>query len=448
VASRSRGRLATAAASWVERRTGATPAALWATVVRERRTAIALAGVAVICLLPGYSGTTGGLLTVTLPYVDSAFPVDDSDLGLGLAVVRIAALLVVPLALVADVRGRRRVVMVLAPFHCTLTALVALAPSFPLYIAGNAILRASAMALQAVMAVLVVESVPARLRGLSVSFVLTFVILGSGLGVVALPVAALGETGLRATYAAALLLLPFVILAVTRLPESPRYRSPAAGRWRLHRELLPRGGYGGRVALAGGAVLLVGAMFTPATEFLTRYLARELDYRPFAVASFMVVVGLTSVAALLAAGRAGDRIGRKPVGVAAASLGGLLMGATYVSGPVLVWVFGVLGQACVAATLATLQPYASELFPTRIRAGAHAMTLALGLVGSIVGLAATGVLSRSMGLGPAIAVLAPLPLLGAALVAARLPETASLELEVTSDEDAAAEVVTAVAPRL
>jgi hypothetical protein len=58
----------------------------------------------------------------------------------------------------------------------------------------------------------------------------------------------------------------------------------------------------------------------------------------------------------------------------------------------------------------------------------------MGVTGSAAGLAVVGLLSDSLGLGPAIAVLALLPLVALAIVAVAFPETARRELEETSGE--------------
>lgn len=90
----------------------------------------------------------------------------------------------------------------------------------------------------------------------------------------------------------------------------------------------------------------------------------------------------------------------------------------------------MLGSAGGAA----LAPYASELFATRIRSEAQTLTLAMAVTGSALGLAIVASLSGSLGLGPAIALLAALPFAGLTIVTIAFPETARQELEQTSGE--------------
>jgi hypothetical protein len=56
------------------------------------------------------------------------------------------------------------------------------------------------------------------------------------------------------------------------------------------------------------------------------------------------------------------------------------------------------------------------------------------VTGSAAGLATAGGLAGPLGVGPAIALLALFPLLGAALIALRFPETRGRSLEETSGD--------------
>jgi MFS family permease len=100
------------------------------------------------------------------------------------------------------------------------------------------------------------------------------------------------------------------------------------------------------------------------------------------------------------------------------------------------WVLSVAGAICGAMVVPALGVYGPELFPTSLRGRANGAISILGVTGSVIGLAVAGVLSdRWNGLGPALAVLAIGPLLMAALVLTRYPETVHLELEELNPED-------------
>jgi MFS family permease len=106
----------------------------------------------------------------------------------------------------------------------------------------------------------------------------------------------------------------------------------------------------------------------------------------------------------------------------------------FLTGPPWLWFFAFVGQVLGSLSLAASGVYTPELFPTRIRAAANTLVLACAVVGSGTGLGAAAALAGPLGVGQAIAVLAVFPLLAAALIAFRFPETRGRELEDTSGE--------------
>jgi MFS family permease len=100
------------------------------------------------------------------------------------------------------------------------------------------------------------------------------------------------------------------------------------------------------------------------------------------------------------------------------------------------WVLSVAGAICGAMVVPALGVYGPELFPTSLRGRANGAISILGVVGSVLGLAAAGFLSdRWNGLGPALALLSVGPLLMAALVLLAYPETVHRQLEELNPED-------------
>jgi MFS family permease len=106
------------------------------------------------------------------------------------------------------------------------------------------------------------------------------------------------------------------------------------------------------------------------------------------------------------------------------------------SGPWL-WPLSLTAAMLGAASGAALSPYASELFPTRVRAGANTLVVVATVCGSAIGLVVAGVLAGPLGIGRAIALLAVGPLVSVAIVWLAFPETARRELEDTSGESGA-----------
>ena len=71
-----------------------------------------------------------------------------------------------------------------------------------------------------------------------------------------------------------------------------------------------------------------------------------------------------------------------------------------------------------------------------MRAAANTVLVSAAVCGSALGLASAGLLAEDLGVGKAIALLAPGALVAAAIVIRWFPETAGRELEETSAEAA------------
>jgi predicted MFS family arabinose efflux permease len=393
------------------------------------------ATVACLALLSGtwsYAGGTGGLLTETLPYAAHVYDVSNRTLGAGLAVVRIGVLLALALGLVADRTGRRRFVVTAAIVHCLLAAGIGLAPSFGAYIGAHLVLRCVDTALAVAIGVLAVEAVPAPNRALMLALVLLAGGTGTAFAVLSLPLAAAGRGGFAAVYALQLLALPLVVSVARRLPESRRYLRHRAEP-HSYRELFGLR-YRGRLALLGGTSLLSAAFFAPGVEFFTRYLDDVHHFSSVKIVVFLSVTAAPSAIGVIAGGRLADRHGRRVVGAPLGAASALAAAGFYLTGGAALWPLSLCAALLGAASGAALSPYGSELFPTRVRAGANTLLVVATVCGSALGLGTAALLAGPLGIGRAIAVLAVGPLVTSALVWLVFPETARRELEDTSGE--------------
>jgi MFS family permease len=396
--------------------------------------ATAVGCLCLLSLLWSYAGGTGGLLTATLPYAADVYDVGDRELGIGLAVVRAGVVAALPLALLVDRRGRRRFVVWASIAHCLLAALVGLAPSFEVYVAGHLLLRCLDTALAVGLAVLLVETVPAGSRGMALSGVLLAAGAGSAIGVLALPLADAGRGGFAGAYAFQLLAIPLVLDAGRRLAESRRYLVHAREPHR-YRELLT-GHYRARTALIGAAIFLAAVFVAPSIEFFNRYLDDERGFSSLELVVFLAVTGVPAAPMVLVGGRLGDQLGRKRVGVPLLALAAACLAGFYLAPEPWIWALALVGQMAGAGGGAAIAPYASELFPTRVRSAANTLVRVLAVCGGATGLVAAGLLSDTLELGQSVAVLAACGFASLSIVALRFPETARLELEQTSGETA------------
>jgi predicted MFS family arabinose efflux permease len=392
----------------------------------------ALAALCLITMLWSYGGGTLSLLSLTLPYAADTYSVDNTGLATGLAIVRVGVLLALILGPLADRFGRRRLVIAAACVHCVVAAVIGLAPSFQLYIAGHVVLRCVDTALGIAIAVLVAEIVPAGARAVALSLVGLAAGGGIVLAVSSLPLAAAGRAGFAAVYMLQLLAIPLILHAARYVSESPRFLRHA-GEPHRYREVL-RGIYRRRLLLIGTTTFLAAAFVAPTLEFTTRYLDDTHGFSSFEIVLFLALTGLPSFPMLTLGGRLSDTVSRKAVGVPLVGASTVAYAGFYLASGWLIWPLALAGAMCGSAGGAALAPYASELFATRMRSEAQTLHLVMGVTGSAMGLGIVSLLSGSLGLGPSISALALLPLVGLAIVAAAFPETTRRELEDTSGE--------------
>jgi MFS family permease len=118
--------------------------------------------------------------------------------------------------------------------------------------------------------------------------------------------------------------------------------------------------------------------------------------------------------------------------------GTLLLGLAFNVGGPLLWACWVVGGIVAAVTVPALAVYGPELFPTALRGRANGIISTVGALGGGIGLILTGRLASAHHfgrIGTPLLLLAAGPILLAALVLARYPETAHRELEDLNPED-------------
>ena len=417
----------------------------WApTEALDRQAARAVCALCILSMASGYLGT---LLTQTIAFAGAEFGVGSAGQGVALAVSRVDLVLAFSAVALADRLGRRRVLVAAALIAITFTGLGALAPTLPLLIASQVPARGLTAAMNLVIAVHAAEEVPSHARAWTVGVVTLVNALGAGLCVMTLPVADLGLRGWRLSYVIPLLLLPLVLLAARRLPESRRFLrlgSRAGGGRPLAR---PDGGtgavdaagrlrgHGRRLALLATGGFLVATFVNPAAQLQNTFLRDERGFSALKITLFTLLTGTPAGIGVVAGGRLAER-GRRAVGAVGLVLGTILVVLAYLSSGWPLWALGTAAGIFSAATVPALAVYGPELFPTAVRGRANGVISVVARIGAVTGLLAAGLLSSRLGgLGPALAVLAVGPLLLALLVLACYPETAARELEDLNPED-------------
>lgn len=380
-----------------------------------------------------------------------------STLGAGLAVIRLASLASLPLAELADRRGRRGVLLGVASAGLALTAMAALAPTFWTLVAVLALGRPLLSATNAISGVFAAEETGAHGRARALGLVTAAYGLGAGL--TALLRAVSGGMSFRWVFALAAVPLLAMPLLARRLHETDRYaalrervervggiggiegvegaaraepleRRPGAGRYRLGKVPAPL-----RPRLLLLAVLGVALAFAsgPVNGLLFLYAERIVGLAPSTTAVVVLAAGPVGLAGLLTGRWAADRFGRRVTAATAQVAVGLAGIATYRGGATTA-IAGYLVSICASGAFGpAAAALAAELFPTSARATAAGWLTVSGVLGAVAGLLAFGALADAQGFAVAAwAVGAPVALLSPLYF--RLPETRGLELEQSAPE--------------
>ncbi len=408
----------------------------WAPPARlDVRSAQILSRLCGLSLLAGYLGT---IITQTITFAADEFGSSNAAQGTTLAGVRVGVLLSLVLMVLADRRGRKRLLVVSAIGGTVFAAAGALAPNLVALGAPQTGSRAFSTALALLITVVAAEEMPAGGRAYAASVLAMTAALGAGGAVLLLPVADLAEPAWRLVYLAPLVALPFFLAVGRKIPESRRFTRPHAA--------ATMAGHRGRLALLAVSAFAALVFLAPNSQFQNEFLRDEHGFSALQLTLFTIATNTPAGIGIVIGGRLADTRGRRRVGAIGTVGGTILLALAYqVAG---VWLIAatLVGSIVAAVTVPALAVYGPELFPTSLRGRANGIISVAGVLGSATGLAIAGRLADHYGrFGPGIAMLAVGPLILAAMVILFYPETAFLELEELNPEDAPA---TAVPPPL
>jgi len=295
---------------------------------------------------------------------------------------------------------------------------------------------------------LLAEEVPAAQRGRYLSWLLLVSPLGA---VLAGLLVALGflhnPIGWRAFFLVAAVPLLVVSIARRRLEESRAYVHAAAHRvpqptptvrQRLARALeIWRGPDAGHAGAVGTIAFCQGLAAAAAIGWWTYYAEHERHFTTALAGAFFAGAALFSVGGYVLCGYLMDRVGRRPTAAAYVVAAVLCAVVTFqVTDPWVMLPF-LLGTAFFGIGIApVLSAFATELFPTEVRAQASAwIRNGFGNTGSVVGPALVGVLGSATGLlgsiGAAVSVLTLVYVGVLPIIWWAIPETRSVALDRT-----------------
>lgn len=418
----------------LRRRTGSDPIRAagvqpwWAPPDRlDPQQALLLGLLAAASMTAAYTNT---LFTQTANYAADDFDVGKFGQGIGGVVVRIGVVFALPIAFMADRVGRRRMILLAAWLAPLVSALGALAPSFPVLVATQSVGRPMGLALDLLVAVAAAEEMPRNSRAYAVSVLAMASGLGAGIAVMGLPLVRVGSSGWRLVYVLALIWIVVAIDLRRRLPETRRFERPHVTAPPLQRA---------RFAQIAGVSFFANLFVAPASFFQNRYLDEVRGLSPAAVSLFTVSTATPAALGFVVGGKLADVRGRRRLLVIAAPIStGLLIWSFSVGGAGL-WL-GAFGAGFIGGiAYPAFAVYRTEMFPTGNRGRAAGLITAAALLGGSAGLLMVGrLLDAGWSYGRAMGLMAIGEVFAIVIVLTRYPETAHKDLDELNPEPASA----------
>ncbi len=400
----------------------------------DTRSATVLGLLAGVQIVDGYLGT---VLTQTIKFAGDEFGQGNGAQAWVGGVVRAGVLIALVTTALADRRGRRSLLIVTGVASCGFTVLGGFSPNLWVLGGTQLVARGFATALGILIAIIAVEEMPARSRAWAASVLTLSAGLGSGMAVWVLPLADIDIRGWRVIYLLAGLGV-FVIYSVgRRLPETRRFTAAGGGAERGAQpdpELRKR--RRNRLVLLATSAFLLAMFYAPASFFQNSYLKDERGFSATDISIFTVVTATPIGIGVLIGGYLAETRGRRPVGAFGLVVGVVFAALAYFVDGLALWSFTLTGAVVGAVAVPALVVYGPELFGTQERGRSNGLIITVGVTGSATGLIFVGQLSDRLGeFGPAVAMVGLGPLIVAALVLTRYPETAGRELEEINPED-------------
>ena len=320
-----------------------------------------------------------------------------TELGIGLAVIRLASLGGLPISGIADRLGRRGTLLATTAIGLALTVLAAASPSYWWFVAIFALGRPALSATNALAQVNVAEQTASSDRAKAIALVTAGYGVGAGL-IAIIHSLGLGSLGFRAIFA--LSAIPLVLLLPLKryVAEPQRFEEAASGSdhpFPVLGAVGPR--FRRRLAVVATITFFISVITGPANSFVFLYAQDIVHQAGYLTAAMVVGAGVCGLLGLLLGRLLADRVGRRPaaaIGMIGLACFGVLTYSGGHAGLVVGYLLGVLSGSVLAPGLGAI---VNEVFPTSVRASVAGWVLAAGVVGAVVGLVVFGTLADVVG---------------------------------------------------
>lgn len=368
-----------------------------------------------------------GLLTLAAPDIADGLGVSVAVFGIGVAVIRLAAMGSIVALRLADRWGRRTMLLLTVTAFTAATGLTAVAWSLLAFVVLQSVARVFLATEETLAGVVLTEELRPDRRGSGIGLLGILSTGGFGLVALLLLVADATPLGWRIFYVTALVPLGVVAVLRRRLRETRAF-GVANAEARLQQTWWPRVNPHDRPKLWRLTTVLglVGMLNTTAFFY-----AAELAQRAYAWDGLFTIIVFaaapTTLAGYVVGGRLSDRFGRKPItawGVVTFGLGAVLVftDAKALFAPGFFLLAG--GDAAIQAVRTA---YVGELFPTEVRATLASFIGTVNVATGSLGLALVGALATVVDPGTVTIAMAVLCTSAAVLIRG-LPETAGIDV--------------------
>jgi putative MFS transporter len=384
-----------------------------------------------------FAGYDINLFGLAAKQIQASLQIPENQLGPTLAYFRTAAFFALLLAASADLVGRRRLLLFTIFGQAIFTLLTAFAAGYWQFVGVQFFERLFGFAEEMLLFVVVAEEIAAKARGWANSTIIAFYFAGAGLAAGFFAAVNILPYGWRALYVIGSAPIFLVALLRRRLPETKRFQSQKEAGLKapaildLLKDMVRQ--YPLRIVTVVIAAAAFGFAISPATFLAQKYLQEVYNYTPGQVSLVLIPGGLFGLGLTILAGRLSDRLGRRPLAIAAVALSGisflLFFGhAPSWAAPIL-WILGFFGFFAGDTFIAG---FALEIVPTHYRATVGGLRYAIEIGAGATALALEGVLYDGLGShGPAVQwLLASIPISMIAILF--LPEPAGKSLEEMS----------------
>jgi MFS family permease len=319
-------------------------------------------------------------------------------LGVGLGIIRLAALASLPLAGLADRIGRRRIMLVCTTLGLAVSAAAALSPGYWWFVALFALSRPLLAGTNTVSGVIAAEETRSGDRAKAIALVTAGWGAGSGLIAVVRGVAgtALSWRGLFALLVIPLAAIPLLSRWLQEPQRFERARRasgpPAAGRILAR----PPAALRSRLWMITALIGMLGFVTGPANALLFVYSESVLDLPKLVTAAMVAGAGVLGLVGLVVGRWTSDHLGRRvTAGVTQSTIAAAAI-LTY-SGTASAVIIGYLLAIFAASMFApAIGALAAELFPTSVRSTVAGWMGVAGVVGAVSGLVLFGVLVTAL----------------------------------------------------